>query len=121
MQLVATRARQEKTPVNWKSLPMRGQNKETRAAALRGMFKRGMMYFDPAKPWTNTIINECLQFPNALGSGVDDCVDTLSLLGRRLASMQVASVKAAAPRHLTRQEMTLKDLWADQPRRSSRI
>jgi len=121
MQLVATRARQEKTLVNWKSLPMRGQNKETRAAALRGMFKRGMIYFDPAKSWTNTIINECLQFPNALGSGVDDCVDTLSLLGRRLMSMQLMSVKSAAPPQPTWSDMTLKDLWADQPRRSGRI
>jgi predicted phage terminase large subunit-like protein len=121
MQLVATRARQSNVPVMWKPLPMRGQNKETRAAPLRGMFKRGMIYFDPNKPWTNVIINECLQFPNALGQGVDDCVDALALIGRRLASLSYAGPKAEAKVRPTRFNMTLKDLWADQPRRSDRI
>ena len=121
MQLVATRARQSNTVVNWKPLPMRGQDKETRAAPLRGMFKRGMIYFDPNKPWTNIIINECLQFPNALGQGVDDCVDTLSLLGRRLTNLTYLSAKAEAKVRPTRFNMTLKDLWADQPRRGERI
>jgi phage terminase large subunit-like protein len=100
---------------------MRGQNKETRASALRGMFKRGMIYFDPSKPWTNIIVNELLQFPNALGAGVDDCVDTLSLLGRRLAHLQLSSAEKPIVLRPTIQQMTLDDLWADQPRRSNRI
>ena len=121
MQLVATEARSSNVPVPWKPMPMRGQDKETRAAALRGMFKRGLMYFDPSKSWTNIVINELLQFPNALGSGVDDCVDTLSLLGRRLASLQTSSAPAVVLKRPTIQEMTLNQLWEDQPRRSARI
>ena len=121
MQLVATRAHSQSTPVNWHPLPMRGQNKETRAAALRGMFKRGMMWFDPSKDWTNIIVNECLQFPNALGMGVDDCVDSLSLVGRRLTHLQAQSTVVPLPPRPTIQSMTLDDLFKHQPRRSSRI
>ena len=121
MQLVATRARERGIMVNWKPLPMRGVNKETRAAALRGMFKRGLMYFDPAKVWTNAIINECLQFPNALGAGVDDCVDALGLIGKRLTTLQLVEAPKAAMNPLTIQSMTLDKLFADQPRRSSRL
>jgi phage terminase large subunit-like protein len=121
MQLVATEARQTQSPVNWKPMPMRGQDKETRAAGLRGMFKRGKIYFDPALPWTNTVVNELLQFPNALGVGVDDCVDALSLLGRRQNSMRVVPTVVPAPSRPTLQQMTLQDLWADQPRKASRV
>jgi predicted phage terminase large subunit-like protein len=121
MQLVATEARSVSVPVPWKPMPMRGQDKETRAAALRGMFKRGLMYFDPSKPWTNIVINELLQFPNALGAGVDDCVDTLSLLGRRLASLQTVTPLVDKPKRPTMQEMTLNQLWEDKPKRSARI
>jgi predicted phage terminase large subunit-like protein len=121
MQLVATEARSVSVPVPWKPMPMRGQDKETRAAALRGMFKRGLMYFDPSKPWTNIVINELLQFPNALGAGVDDCVDTLSLLGRRLASLQTVTPLIDKPKRPTMQEMTLNQLWEDKPKRSARI
>jgi predicted phage terminase large subunit-like protein len=124
MQLVATEARSTSVPVPWKPLPMRGQDKETRAAPLRGMFKRGMVYFDPSQPWTNVVINELLQFPNALGVGVDDCVDALSLLGRRLFSLQVVAAQKVQPaRQLkTINDMTLDDLWASQPtRRGGRL
>jgi predicted phage terminase large subunit-like protein len=121
MQLVATRARKSNVMVNWKPYPVRGQNKETRAAPLRGMFKRGMIYFDPSKPWTNVIVNECLQFPNALGEGIDDCVDALSLLGRRLVKMRTVNEVTPAPPRPTLQSMTLNDLWAEQPKRSTRI
>jgi predicted phage terminase large subunit-like protein len=121
MQLVATRARAQSTVVNWRPMPMRGQDKETRAAGLRGMFKRGMVHFDPSRPWTSIVTNECLMFPNAMGQGVDDIVDTLSLLGRRLTALTVAKPAAQAAPRPTRQDMTLNDLWADQPRRSTRI
>jgi hypothetical protein len=80
------------------------------------------MYFDPSKSWTNIVINELLQFPNALGSGVDDCVDTLSLLGRRLASLQTSSAPVVTLKRPTIQEMTLNQLWEDRPRnRGARI
>lgn len=123
MQLVATAARSSSVPVNWKPLPMRGQDKETRAAPLRGMFKRGVIYLDPSKPWTNIVVNELLQFPNALGAGVDDCVDALGLLGRRLASLQRGATPIdERPKRPTIQQMTLDQLWADNtPRRRASL
>jgi len=121
MQLVATQARTTHTPINWKPLPMRGQNKETRAAALRGMFKRGIIYMDPTHPLTPVIQNECLQFPNALGQGVDDCVDALTLIGRRLASLQMATTAVLPRTTLTVHDMTLDDLWRDRPQPDNRI
>ena len=121
MQLVATEARSVSVPVNWRPMPMRGQDKETRAASLRGMFKRGMIYLDPKKPWTNIIVNELLQFPNAMGAGVDDCVDALSLIGRRLTALQVATPKIEPIIRPTIQQMKLNDLWQDRPNRSARI
>jgi len=123
MQLVATEARSSSTPVPWRPMPMRGQDKETRAAPLRGMFKRGMMYFDPSQPWTNVVINELLQFPNALGVGVDDCVDALSLLGRRLFALSAGLKPAEVPKakQPTIHDMTLDDLWATAPKMSARL
>jgi predicted phage terminase large subunit-like protein len=121
MQLVATEAQSRRAMVNWKPLPMRGQDKETRAAPLRGMFKRGVIYLDPSKSWTNIIVNELLQFPNALGAGVDDCVDALGLIGRRMTVLQTTTPAAPRPKQPTIQEMTLNDLWKDQKQVRVRI
>lgn len=121
MQLVATEARARNVMVAWKPLPMRGQDKETRAAPLRGMFKRSMIYFDPSKTWTNIVINELLMFPNALGVGVDDCVDALSLIGRRLVAIQKISNPNVTSIRPTIQQMSLNDLWAKSPKLNARI
>lgn len=121
VQLVATRARAASVPVRWRPMPMRGQDKETRAAGLRGLFKRGMVYFDPDKPWTSVIVGELLMFPNAMGMGVDDTVDALGLLGRRLTALTVVRPETPPQPRPTQQQMTLNDLFADQPRRSERI
>ena len=113
VQLLANQARERGIPVPWKTMPMRGQDKETRAAPLRGMFKRGMIFFKRA-PWNRWIVNELLIFPNAIGSGVDDGVDALSLIGRRLSSLArpagEAPVQKPPP---TVQEMTLAQLFED--------
>lgn len=121
MQLVATEARASSVPVNWRPMPMRGQDKETRAAALRGMFKRGLIFFDPSRNWTNIIVNELLQFPNALGVGVDDCVDALSLIGRRLSALQKAAPPTVQKPVKTVSQMNLDELWQDQRKTSGRI
>ena len=113
-QLVATQARESKVAVPWRPMKIMGQDKETRAASLRGMFKRGLIHFDKDKPWTSAIINEVMQFPNALGMGVDDCIDALSLLGRRLSAMAAPHSPAAAktpPK--TIYDATLNELWED--------
>jgi predicted phage terminase large subunit-like protein len=119
MPLVATRARQMGTNVPWKPLPMRGQDKETRAAPLRGQFKRRMVFMPPGMPWTAWLTTELLTFPNAVGQGVDDGVDTLSLMGRRM--MAVARPTNVIPLRpsLTTADMTLDQLFEDMPNPST--
>jgi predicted phage terminase large subunit-like protein len=113
MQLLSQMARDQNIPVPWKPLPMRGQDKETRAAPLRGMFKRKKIFIKRA-PWTSWLVGELLKFPNALGSGVDDGVDALSLLGRRLSVLVgAAPAPAAKPPVKTWQDMTLNEMWTD--------
>ena len=120
MPLVATRARELGVSVPWKPMPMRGQDKETRAAPLRGQFKRRKVYLDPTKPYCKWLVTELLQFPNALGQGVDDGVDAFSLLGRRMLAT-ARPVLVVVPKKLpTIQEMNLDQLFEDMPARSAR-
>lgn len=113
VQLLASRARETGTSVPWKMLPMRGQDKETRAAPLRGWFKRGKVFLKRA-PWNSWLVKELLQFPNAMGQGVDDGVDALGLIGRRLSSLaRAAPTPAERPRAKYANEATLDELWED--------
>lgn len=113
VQLLASRARQRGVPVPYKPLPLRGQDKETRAAPLRGLFKRRMVKLVKA-PWNSWLKDELLAFPNAMGEGVDDGVDALSLMGRRLVSLARPSVAPAEnPPVKTIQQATLNELWED--------
>ena len=121
MQLVATKARTLQTPVPWKPMPLRGQDKETRAAPLRGQFKRRKIYMPADAHFTKWLVQEILTFPNAIGDGIDDGIDALSLLGRRLASIAPASAKVVPLRVPTRNEMTLDGLWDTAPQLSRRI
>ncbi len=116
MHLVATEARRRRVPVNWKPMPMRGQDKETRAAALRGQLKRGKVYMDPNAPFAKWLIKEIIGFPNLTGQGVDDGIDTLSLLGRRLSAITVPSAPEVVEKVKTIQEMCLDELWDCQPK-----
>lgn len=110
---LAEKARNRGVPVPWKTLPMRGQDKETRAAPLRGMFRSNRIAFKRA-PWNRWLLNEIMMFPNAMGSGVDDGVDALSLIGRRLSSLARPAGEAPPPKPLpTVQEMTLAQLFED--------
>lgn len=123
VQLLASRARERGVPVPWKMLPMRGQNKETRAAPLRGLFKRGMVCFMRAD-WNRWLFNEVLAFPNAMGEGVDDGVDALGLIGRRLASLsKPTTAEIIRPKVKTWQDTTLNELWEDreQSRKRRRV
>ena len=123
MPLVATAARETHTYVPWHPMPMRGQDKETRAAALRGQFKRRRVFMPKDAHWTKWLLTEILGFPNLVGQGVDDGVDALSCLGRRLASTEKQApdpVKAPPPK--TMQAMTLNELFEDRGhRRGSRL
>lgn len=120
MPLVATRARAQQTAVPWKPMPMRGQDKETRAAPLRGQFKRRKVFLPADAPFAKWLTTELLTFPNALGQGVDDGVDCLGLLGRRLMALARPTL-VEAPRPLpTTQDMTLDQLFEDMPVRTAR-
>jgi predicted phage terminase large subunit-like protein len=74
-------ARAQKLPLPLSMMPLRGRNKEIRAAALRGWFMQGRVYIRQA-PWTHDLVREVLEFPSGTH---DDQIDALSLIGRRLA------------------------------------
>ena len=115
---VSTKAQQLHVAVPWKMLPMRGQDKETRAAPLRGQFKRRKVYYPADAPFAHWLTKELLTFPNAVGSGVDDGIDALGLLGRRMAAISMPAQKVAPP---VKQGYSLNDLWDDMPQQSTRI
>lgn len=117
MPLVGTRARELGVNVPLKMMPMRGQDKETRNAPLRGQFKRRKVFLNPNAPYCKWLVPELLQFPNALGQGVDDGVDSLGLLGRRMAVLARPSLKVVPKRLPTVQEMTLDQLFEDMPQK----
>ena len=120
-QLLARTARDTRRYIPFKSLPLRGQNKETRAAPIRGWFKRRKVFLVRAL-WNEWLVREILSFPNAMGSGVDDGIDCLSLFGRRLASLarpaQDPTSKVVPLRPLA-QTATLNELFEDRERSSS--
>ena len=122
-QLLARTARDTRRYIPFKALPLRGQDKETRAAPIRGWFKRRKVYLVRA-PWNEWLVREILSFPNALGSGVDDGIDCLSLFGRRLASLarpaQDPTSKIVPLRPLA-QTATLNEMFEDHERSSSSI
>jgi len=119
--LVATRARQMNTAVPWKMLPMRGQDKETRAAPLRGQFKRRKVFMPANAHFTGWLTTEILSFPNAMGQGVDDGIDALGLLGRRLLQIAQPSANVVPFKRPTTSEMTLDGLWETAPKQSTRF
>ena len=120
MPLVATRAMAEHTFVPWWPVPLRGQDKETRAASLRGHFKRRMVFMPKDAPFTRWLLNEIFGFPNLLGQGVDDGVDALSALSRKLLSIVKKPMEAAPPKPSpTIQEMTLNQLFEDREHRGA--
>jgi len=117
--LVATRARELSTHVPWKPMPMRGQDKETRAAPLRGQFKRRKIYMPADAPFVKWLVPELLMFPNALGQGVDDGVDSLGLMGRRMMMLGRPALTVVPKRLPTQAEMTLDELFEDMPKVSA--
>jgi len=114
--LVATRGRELGVSVPWKPMPMRGQDKETRAAPLRGQFKRRKIYMPADAPFTKWLVPELLMFPNALGQGVDDGVDALGLMGRRMLMLSRPALAVVGKRLPTIAEMTLDALFEDIPK-----
>jgi len=71
--------------------PMRGRDKETRSAAIRGQFLAGNVRIVRA-PWNAALHRELLEFPSGAH---DDQVDALGLLGRRFPMLSAPSAPAA--------------------------
>jgi len=90
-------------PVN--PLPMRGQDKETRAAAIRSLFITDNVRITKAN-WNNDFIKECLEFPSG---DHDDIVDALGLVGRR---MRVLSTPQG-PRHTSGEDPQKNNMIVD--------
>lgn len=80
-------AREGHAPFPLHAMPMRGQDKETRAAAIRAMFMRGDVRILRA-PWTAALVAEITDFPSG---DHDDQVDALGLIGRRFPALSSPS------------------------------
>ena len=80
--LVLEIGRSRNLSIPLRPLPIRGKDKETRAAALRGYFLSDRVKLAAGR-WNSDVIRELLEFP---GGDHDDVVDALSLVGRHLVS-----------------------------------
>jgi predicted phage terminase large subunit-like protein len=71
------------------ALPMNGQNKETRASALRAMLHEGLVHA-LNRPWVTALQEEIGLFPlGGDAAGVDDQIDAIGLLPRYLSKASV--------------------------------
>lgn len=61
-------------------MPMRGRDKEIRAAAIRGYFKSDRVFIVNDPKWAPDLIREILAFPGE----PDDQIDALGLIGRKM-------------------------------------
>ena len=64
-------------------LKLAAQDKPTRAGPLRAMMMSGRVHSTNGS-WQPALENELIAFPLATGNGVDDQVDALALLPRKL-------------------------------------
>jgi predicted phage terminase large subunit-like protein len=128
MRLVHELARARNASIPIYPLPMRGKDKETRAAAIRGFLLADRVKLVRA-PWNADVIREILEFP---GQEHDDVVDALGLIGRHLVS--ASSPTPPMPRNhdpwagwLIRPDQpdvmqcSLDELFEAKPQRSLRI
>lgn len=88
-------------------IPTRGQNKEVRAMAFRGLAKMGGVKI-VKNAWNVDLLREISEFP--FGNH-DDIVDALSLLGRRAAKMSPGPVTHTE--HKASEGLTLDALWEE--------
>lgn len=110
---LADRARAAGIPVPWKSMPIAGKDKQTRAAPLQALLRQ-LRIFMVRAPWNRWLMNQLLLFPTATGSGVDDGVDALGLIGRRLLQLGRPAGPVAPKRWPTVQsDMSLNELFED--------
>ena len=79
------------SPVAIDLMPMRGQDKEVRAAAFKGYAKANRVFIVNEPEWAPDLIRAILRFPGE----PDDEVDTLGLLGRKM--VQASGVEPPKP------------------------
>lgn len=79
------------------AISMGGKDKPTRASPLRAMMQSGRVHFMPGAPWLPALENEFTSFPLAVGNGVDDIVDAIGLLPRKLVRAIGRQVDEALP------------------------
>ncbi len=124
--LLYERARTRGTPVPLRKLPLRGRDKETRAAAMRGYFLAGQVFIVRAA-WNTDLHRELLSFPSGDN---DDQIDCLSLIGRQLATMSAPALPTTQNRDPYEgwlfdgngnSRATLDELWPKEPTLRQRL
>jgi len=83
-------ARTRHVSIPLETMPLRGQNKEVRAAPMRGWFMQERVFIKRST-WNLDLHSEIIEFPHG---DHDDQVDCLSLIGRRIAEMRPPRAKA---------------------------
>lgn len=76
-----------RSPPPLEAIPMRGKDKETRAAAIRGLFLADRVRIKRGG-WNSALLQELLEFPSGEH---DDQVDALGLIGRRYPLLATGS------------------------------
>lgn len=71
---------QTRTPPALDLMPMRGRDKEIRAAAIRGYFRSKRVWIVNDSRWAPDLVREILAFPGE----PDDQIDMLGLIGRKV-------------------------------------
>jgi predicted phage terminase large subunit-like protein len=128
MRLVHELARGRNSSIPLWPLPMRGKDKETRAAALRGFFLADRVRLARA-PWNAEVMRELLAFPSG---DHDDVIDALGLVGRHLVSTSAPTPPRPVnvdpyagylfrPDQPNVMQANLDQLWETGPKRSLRI
>jgi predicted phage terminase large subunit-like protein len=92
--LINMRMRERKTYVTIEDLPLGRQDKEMRAASIRGRMAQGKVYFPRNAPWMPELKRRMLAFPVVKN---DDEIDMLGLIGRLLDQMVGAAPPKPAP------------------------
>lgn len=104
-------------------------DKATRAQAIRGRVAQGKFYIPETANWVEPLIYEVVRF-RGVGDEVDDQVDAMSLLGRRLAELahptvaptreELEAQRIERMRAVAKERPTWDSVVADVDRKASR-
>ena len=90
--LLIEKCKNRGTVIPLQVMPMRGQDKEVRAAPLRGWFMQRRIFLLKNSAWNNLLIAELMDFPAV---DHDDQVDAMSLIGRQFTSIPTPTKEQA--------------------------